>query len=213
MNTQEKYTETQEQLRKAKIKAERLEILNPFLQFVDLSAFDLSTMSDVAFTTIKNGAEYSFNLHVEQQEKLRIEQEEVQAKVKLYAERKMKLAPYSFYAKSEDTLSYDTDHEQFLFILKTLQDRKKQDDDHKELLAKQNADLQKQVQKTEKKVETIIKKSQQFEAIAKSNIDHFNSEFDIIKKQHADMKLVLEEALKYIIPSQLRKLIETTLKF
>lgn len=35
---------------------------------------------------------------------------------------------------------------------------------------------------------------------------------DVLKKQHTDMKIALETALNFIIPDQLRKIIESTLK-
>lgn len=35
---------------------------------------------------------------------------------------------------------------------------------------------------------------------------------DVLKAQHTDMKIVLETALNFIIPDQLRKIIESTLK-
>jgi hypothetical protein len=100
-------------------------------------------------------------------------QEEIEKKVKLYAERKMKLAPYSFFIVNEDDFLYsDTTEEQFQEIFNRLVDRKKQDDEQKVLLAKKNSELQKQVVNAEKKVTVLTKKSLEFEAIAKSNVEH-----------------------------------------
>ena len=80
------------------------------------------------------------------------------------------------------------------------------------MLAKQNAELQKQVAKTEKKVTVLTKKSLEFEAIASSNVKSYQSEIDILKAEHTNMKTTLETALNFIIPDQLRKNIEATLK-
>lgn len=213
LGIQERYAETKEQLRKAKLKIDRLALLNPYLSVLDLDAFDLSTMSEVAFTTILNGAKVALEDYQKEQEKIRLEQEEIEKRAKLYSERKMKLAPYSFFIVNEDdVVYYDTTEEEFQAIFERLKDRKQKDDDHKELLAKQNAELQKQVANTEKKVTVLTKKSIQFEAIAKSNVEHVKSELEVLKQQHTDMKIALETALNFIIPDQLRKIIESTLK-
>jgi hypothetical protein len=212
LETQEKYAETKEQLRKLKLKNDRLALLNPYLSVLDLDSFDLSTMSDVAFTTILNGAKLSFEDYQKEQEKIRLEQEEIEKRAKIYAERKMKLAPYSFFIVNEDDVLYsDTTEEQFQEIFDRLVQRKKQDDEQKELLAKQNAELQKKVDNAEKKVTVLTKKSLEFEAIAKSNVEYVKS-IDVIKQEHTDMKIALETALNFIIPDQLRKIIENTLK-
>jgi hypothetical protein len=192
LELQEKHTEIKEQLRKSKLKAERLELLNPYLHFLDLTQFDLSTMSDVAFNTIFNGAKVSLENFEKAQERIRLEQEEKEKKNILYTHRKMRVAPYSFFITDEqDFLYLDTTEEQFQEIFDRLVDRKKKDDEHKELLAKQNADLKKQV--------------------VKSNKDYVKS-LDVIKQEHTDMKIALETCLNFIIPDQLRKLVEKTLK-
>jgi hypothetical protein len=145
--------------------------------------------------------------------KIKLEQEETEKKAKLYSERRMKLAPYSFFIVNEDDVLYaDTTEEQFQEIFNRLVDRKKQDDEQKELLEKQNAELQKQVEKTEKKVTVLTKKSIQFEAIASSNVKSYQLEIDVLKSEHSDMKATLETCLKFIIPDPLRKAIENTLK-
>ena len=213
LEIQEKYAETKEQLRKAKLKADRLELLKPYLQVLDLDAFDLSTMSEVAFNTILNGGKMSLENYEKEQERIRLEQEQTEKKAKLYSERRMKLAPYVFFiVNQEDILYADATEEQFQEIFNRLKDRKQQDDNQKELLAKQNAELQKQVAKTEKKVTVLTKKSLEFEAIASSNVKSYQSEIDILKAEHTNMKTTLETALNFIIPDQLRKNIEATLK-
>jgi hypothetical protein len=53
--------------------------------------------------------------------------------------------------------------------------------------------------------------SKKNEAIAKSNTEYVKS-IDVIKQEHTDMKIALETALNFIIPEQLRKIIENTLK-
>jgi hypothetical protein len=205
LELQEKHTEIKEQLRKSKLKAERLELLNPYLHFLDLTQFDLSTMSDVAFNTILNGAKVSLENFEKAQEKIRLEQEEKERINKVYSQRKIQLAPYSFFVKNEEDILYlDTTEEQFQEIFDRLVDRKKKDDEQKELLAKQNADLKNQVQKA-------TQESKNFEAIAKSNMEYVKS-MDVIKQEHTDMKIALETALNFIIPDQLRKIIENTLK-
>jgi hypothetical protein len=210
---QEKYVETKEQLRKAKLKADRLELLKPYLQVLDLDAFDLSTMSEVAFNTILNGGKMSLENYEKEQERIRLEEEETEKRAKIYLERRMKLAPYVFFYVSQDDILYaDATEEQFQEIFNRLKDRKKQDDEQKELLEKQNAELQKQVEKTEKKVTVLTKKSIQFEAIASSNVKSYQLEIDILKSEHSDMKATLETCLKFIIPDPLRKAIENTLK-
>jgi hypothetical protein len=75
-----------------------------------------------------------------------------------------------------------------------------------------NAELQKQVNNTEKKETVLTKKSLEFEDIDKSSVENLKTDFEILKKQHTDMKITLETALNFIIPDQLRKIIEMMLK-
>jgi hypothetical protein len=179
---------------------------------LDLDAFDLSTMSEVAFTTILNGAKFSFEKYQKEQEQIKLEQEETEKKAKLYSERRMKLAPYSFFIVNEDDVLYaDTTEEQFQEIFNRLVDRKKQDDEQKELLAKQNAELQKQVVKAEKQVEKVNKKTIVFQTISDNHKKQL-SEIELLKQQNNEMKATLETCLKFIIPDPLRKAIENTLK-
>jgi hypothetical protein len=42
--------------------------------------------------------------------------------------------------------------------------------------------------------------------------EQLKSELETLKQQHTDMKIALETALNFIIPDQLRKIIENTLK-
>lgn len=213
LQLQESFAEIKERLRKQKLKEERLQLLNPYLSVLDLDAFDLSTMSEVAFTTILNGAKVALEDYQKEQERIRLEEEEKQKRATLFSERKTKLAPYSFFIINEDDVIYlDTTEEEFQAIFERLKDRKQKDDEQKELLAKQNAELQKQKEKAEKKVAVLSKKSLEFEAIAKSNVESFKSELEVLKEEHSEMKVALQTALNFIIPDQLRKLIEETLK-
>jgi hypothetical protein len=192
LELQEKHTEIKEQLRKSKLKAERLGLLTPYLHFLDLSQFDLSTMSDVAFNTIFNGAKVSLENFEKAQERIRLEQEEKERINIIYTNRKMMVAPYYFFVKGEEDIFYlDATEEQFQEIFDRLVDRKKKDDEQKELLAKQNADLKQQVVKSTKE---------------------YVKSLDVIKQEHTDMKIALETCLNFIIPDQLRKLVEKTLK-
>lgn len=192
LELQEKHTEIKEQLRKSKLKAERLGLLTPYLHFLDLSQFDLSTMSDVAFNTIFNGAKVSLENFEKAQERIRLEQEEKERINIIYTNRKMMVAPYYFFVKGEEDIFYlDATEEQFQEIFDRLVDRKKKDDERKELLAKQNADLKQQVVKSTKE---------------------YVKSLDVIKQEHTDMKIALETCLNFIIPDQLRKLVEKTLK-
>jgi hypothetical protein len=75
-----------------------------------------------------------------------------------------------------------------------------------------NAELQKQVNNTEKKETVLTKKSLEFEDIDKSSVENLKTDFEILKEQHTDMKITLETALNFIIPDQLRKIIEMMLK-
>jgi hypothetical protein len=209
---QERYAETKEQLRKAKLKIDRLALLNPYLTVLDLDAFDLSTMSEVAFNTILNGGKMSLENYEKEQERIRLEEEETEKRAKIYLERRMKLAPYVFFYVSQDDILYaDATEEQFQEIFNRLKDRKKQDDEQKELLAKQNAELQKQVVKAEKQVEKVNKKNIVFQTISDNHKKQL-SEIELLKQQNNDMKVTLETCLKFIIPDPLRKAIENTLK-
>jgi len=105
----------------------------------------------------------------------------------------------------------DTTEEEFQAIFERLKDRKKKDDEQKELLSKQNVELQKKVVKVEKQVEKETKKTILFKNIVEDNQKEL-SELEKLKKQHTAMKIALEASLNFIIPSQLRIIIENTLK-
>jgi hypothetical protein len=211
LELQEKYAEIKEKLRKDKLKNDRLELLNPYLQFADLTSFDLSTMSDVAFKTILSGCKVSYENHQKEQEEIRIEQEKEILKNKTFTQRQSKITPYFFYAQKGDKfLTKESSEEEFLEILNILETRKKEDDNRKELLLKQNSELQKKVVKAENKVEKETQKTVNLQNIVKTNIQEL-SELDVLKKEHANMKVTLESCLVFIIPDNLRKSIEQTL--
>lgn len=148
----------------------------------------------------------------QEQAKIILEQEETEKRAKLYSERKIKLAPYFFFIVNEhDVLYADPTEEQFQEIFNRLVDRKKQDDEKKELLAKQNAEFQKKVYRIEKQVEKVNKKTIVFQTISDNHKKQL-SEIELLKQQNNDMKVTLETCLKFIIPDPLRKAIENTLK-
>lgn len=133
LELQEKYKEIQEELAKTKLKNDRLELLKPYIDFVDLNSFDLKTMSDVAFNTILLGSKSAYNQHLEDLEKIRIEQERLDAekkqqeiKSKLFGERQIAIASYNYFLNSGEYINIDTTEDEFNLLFENLKQRKQQ---------------------------------------------------------------------------------------
>jgi hypothetical protein len=131
LELQEKFKEIQDELEKTKLKNDRLELLKPYIDFVDLNSFDLKTMSDVAFNTILLGSKSAYNQHLEDLEKLRIEQERLDAekkqqeiKSKSFGERQIAISPYNYFLLKGEYINIDTTEEEFVTLFENLKERK-----------------------------------------------------------------------------------------
>jgi hypothetical protein len=269
LELQEKFKEIQDELEKTKLKNDRLELLKPYIDFVDLNSFDLKTMSDVAFNTILLGSKSAYNQHLEDLEKLRIEQERLDAekkqqeiKSKSFGERQIAISPYNYFLLKGEYINIDTTEEEFVTLFENvkerkqnfdvknnlfqirknnlsslmyfalpneqitidsteeeynslyaiLNERKEENEKEKQLLQKKNDELKKQVVQSEKKIINLAQKSNEIDETAKINLYDLNTELDMVKLEHQEMKQLLLYANTLIIHPDLRIAIEYLLK-
>jgi hypothetical protein len=269
LELQEKFKEIQDELEKTKLKNDRLELLKPYIDFVDLNSFDLKTMSDVAFNTILLGSKSAYNQHLEDLEKLRIEQERLDAekkqqeiKSKSFGERQIAISPYNYFLLKGEYINIDTTEEEFVTLFENLKERKQnfdvknnlfqirknnlsslmyfalpneqitidstekeynslyailnerkeENEKEKQLLQKKNDELKKQVVQSEKKIINLAQKSNEIDETAKINLYDLNTELDMVKLEHKEMKQLLLYANTLIIHPDLRIAIEYLLK-
>jgi trichohyalin len=135
LELQSKFIEIQIQNKRLQLESSRLEKLKPYLEFVDLDAFDLKTMSDVAFETIFNGAMFAHDQKMkrEEQERLRLEQEriereELEKKSAILNQRQEKLKSIWFFYKEgvDAVLDINTSEKEFEDLFNLLSERKSQ---------------------------------------------------------------------------------------
>ena len=238
LELQEKFVEIQEQNKRIKVKAERTILLQPYLEVIDPNSIQLDLITEEAFATILNGAKVS--LENKKAEELRIEEEilENHRKAKLFQERSLQLAEYrQFYFTEKDLiLNTETDAVAFEELMKNLVLRKNEYLIERDRIAEENANLKKQNEESQKEIEdlkTIIKIEQtpieEFEptTIIKREVaekdsftDELNVEYvtikisdlEILKTRYGIAKTALEAVLYFIVPQNLRDLVNKALK-
>jgi len=228
LELQEKFVEIQEQNKRIKIKAERTLLLQPYLEVIDPNSIQLDLITEEAFATILNGAKVS--LENKKAEALRLQQEilENDRKVKLFQERSLQLAEYrQFYFTEKDLiLNTETDDVAFEELMKNLALRKKDYLLEQERIAKENASLKKQNEQKQKEIDglkTIIKIEQTPTTEAPSTIvkrevseEEFitvkKSEYELLKRRYGIAKTALESVLYFIVPVNLRDLVNNAMR-
>jgi hypothetical protein len=236
LELQEKFVEIQEQNKRIKLKADRTEMLKPYLEVIDPNSIQLDLISEEAFTTILNGAKVS--LENKREEALRLEKErlEREEKQKLFQERSLKLAEFKqFYDAEKDLiLTTETDSVAFEELMNNLLLRKQEYLIERDKIEKENEKLKKQNQEKEKQInelKTIVKTNPTPTAEASTIIkrevadkDSFGadseeelitikkSDFEILKSRYIIARSALESVLYFIVPQNLRNLVNNALK-
>ena len=228
LELQEKFVEIQEQNKRIKIKAERTLLLQPYLEVIDPNSIQLDLITEEAFATILNGAKVS--LENKKAEALRLQQEilENDRKVKLFQERSLQLAEYrQFYFTEKDLiLNTETDDVAFEELMKNLALRKKDYLLEQERISKENASLKKQNEQKQKEIDglkTIIKIEQTPTTEAPTTIvkrevseEEFitvkKSEYELLKRRYGIAKTALESVLYFIVPVNLRDLVNNAMR-
>jgi uncharacterized protein YqgQ len=234
LELQEKFIEIIEQNKRIRLKADRTELLQPYKEVIDPSSIQLDLITEEAFATILNGAKYS--LETKKAEALRVEEErkENEIKQKLFQERSLQIAEYRqfYYTEKHLILNVDTKQSEFDSLMKDLILRKEEYLQAQEKLAKENEALKKQNEKKAMEIKQLKQKAKQTPTLApvaesilpstaelshkpaeyvenkNENIIMVNrSEYETLKKRYGIAKTALEAVLYFIVPQNLRDLV------
>ena len=138
----EEYVEILEQRRKEEVRAERWELLSPYM---DAEIPGLDIMTESTFNIVLNGAKVDFKQREEEKartEEVRLENER---KDKLMNDRDFILRPFhSFFDKTPDLR--EATHEEFNEFLDVLKAKKKEKEDADEKVRADNAKLKKEAE-------------------------------------------------------------------
>ena len=194
----EKYAENLEKERKAKLNAERVELLEPFDAFVPLG-LNFGEISDEEFAKIFNGAKLQFEQQQKEEEEAEAEKQRQAEILKLHNERKEKVLPiWQFLPEGFKALNMGlaTDME-FRSVLDEANKSKRKFDAEQvkikaenERLAKEKADLEAKAKKDKEESEAkALKAKQEADTILKAEQDAKSKlEAELQAKKDADAK-------------------------
>jgi len=234
LELQEKFIEIQEQNKRIQLKADRAELLLPYKDVIDPNSIQLDLITDEAFTTILNGAKFSQDN--KRAEALRVEQErkETERKQKLYEERRLQIVEYKQFYETDINLflTVDLGQDEFDYIINDLRLKKDKYLKSQAKLAKENEALKKQNEKKSQEIKQLKQEAKQTPTTASitdkilpsttelthkpaeyvetqnENIIMVNrSEYETLKKRYGIAKTALESVLYFIVPQNLRDLI------
>jgi len=234
LELQEKFIEIQEQNKRIQLKADRTELLQPYKDVIDPNSIQLDLITDEAFTTILNGAKFSQDN--KKAEALRVEQErkETERKQKLYEERRLQIVEYKQFYETDINLflTVDLGQDEFDYIINDLRLKKDKYLKSQAKLAKENEALKKQNEKKSQEIKQLKQEAKQtpttdsitekilpstaelthkpaeYVGTQNENIIMVNrSEYETLKKRYGIAKTALESVLYFIVPQNLRDLI------
>jgi hypothetical protein len=237
LELQEKFIEIQEQNKRIQLKSDRTVLLEPYRDVIDPNSIQLDLITEEAFTTILNGAKFA--QENKKTEALRIEKErlEKEKKQKTYQERMLQIAEYKKYYNPDTdlVLTTETNTLDFNAFLQNLIYRYSQDVIKQKKLEEENNKLKKQSVSSEKKInklQTILKtnssnKPQEPTTIVKKEVASTTEfietqnedlimvnrkEYETLKIRYGIAKSTLEAVLCFIVPLNLRDLVNKALK-
>jgi hypothetical protein len=178
-----------------------------------------------------NGAIVSLENKKAEEKRLQDEIFENEKKVKLFQERSLQLAEYRqfYYTEKDLILTTETDAVAFEELMKNLVLRKNEYLIERERIAKENENLKKQNEESQKQIEdlkTIIKIEQtpteqveptivKREIVDDTEEDYISikkSEYEVLRIRYGIAKTALESVLYFIVPQNLRDLVNKALK-
>jgi hypothetical protein len=235
LELQEKFIEIQEQNKRIQLKADRTKLLEPYKEVIDPDSIQLDLITEEAFTTILNGAKFAQENKKAEALKAEEERKENSRKQTLFQERSLKLAEYrQFYFTEKDIiLTTETDEVAFEELMNNLVLRKNDYLIEQDKIAEENAKLKKQSQKQKEEIKQLktIAKATPTPTPATPTIvkrEHINSDFDltqneenimvnrkeyeILKNRYGIAKSALEAVLYFIVPQNLRDLVNKAMK-
>jgi hypothetical protein len=232
LELQEKFIEIQQQNERIKLKADRTELLQPYKDVINPDSIQLELITEEAFTTILNGAKFAQENKKAEAIKIEEERKETARKQALFQERSLKLAEYRqfYFAEKDLILTTETDTVHFEKLMNDLALRKKEYLIEQDKIAKENEKLKKQAQKQKTEINelktivkinqtptsvnptTIVKRQVQSspEFIETQNEDLIlvnRLDYELLKKRYGIAKSALEAVLCFIVPQNLRDLV------
>lgn len=237
LELQEKFVEIQEQNKRAKLKEERIKLLAPYSEVIDAYSIQLDLITEEAFTTILNGSKLALENKRKEKERLELEALENQRKEKLFQERRLQIVEYKKYYNSETDLilNLETSETDFKNLLDSLIERQEQEivkqkkiEEENIKLKQQNIDNKKEI----KELKTIVKTNptptaQQPTTIIKREVADLDSfaydldiefvsiqkkEYELLKTRYGIAKTALESVLYFIVPVNLRELVNKAMQ-
>jgi ribosomal protein S20 len=237
LELQEKFVEIQEQNKRAKLKEDRIKLLAPYSEVIDAYSIQLDLITEEAFTTILNGSKLALENKRKEVERLELEALENKRKENLFQERRLQIVEYKKYYNAETNLilNLETSENDFKSLLNSLIERQEQEIVKQKNIEKENEKLKKQNLDNKKEIselKTIIKIEQTPPAEAPTTIikrevadkDSFGAdsveelitikkrEYEILKTRYGIAKTALESVLYFIVPVNLRDLVNNAMR-
>jgi hypothetical protein len=235
LELQEKFIEIQEQNKRIQLKADRTKLLEPYKDVIDPNSIQLDLITDEAFTTILNGAKFAQENKKAEALKIEVERKETARKQTLFQERSLQIAEYrQFYFTEKDLiLNTETDEVAFEELIKNLVLRKNDYLIEQDRIAEENKKLKKQAEKQKEEIKelktivkatptttpatpTIVKREHSdsdFDLTPNENLVMVNKvEYELLKKRYGITKTALEAVLYFIVPQNLRDLVNKAMK-
>jgi hypothetical protein len=228
LELQEKFVEIQEQNKRIKLKDDRIKLLAPYSEVIDAYSIQLDLITDEAFSTILNGAKLALENKKKEVERLEFERIENEKKQRIYQERMLQIAEYKKYYNPETdlVLTPETDILDFNMFFQNLINRHAQEVIKQNKLEKENEKLKKQNIDNKKEIselKTIIKIEQTPTSEAPTTIvkrdlseEEFitvkKSEYELLKRRYGIAKTALESVLYFIVPVNLRDLVNNAMR-
>ena len=148
----ENYFEIKEKERKAKLNAERIEMLEPYNSFVPIG-LNFGEISEEEFQKVLNGAKLQYNQMIEEEEKAEKERIRLAEIERLNSIRRELAMPYYFFwSENEKQINFgEQSEDEFSVFLERIKKAKSDDDLEQEEIRKENERLAEEKRKAEEK--------------------------------------------------------------
>ena len=148
----ENYFEIKEKERKAKLNAERIEMLEPYNSFVPIG-LNFGEISEDEFQKVLNGAKLQYNQMIEEEEKAEKERIRLAEIERLNSIRRELAMPYYFFwSENEKQINFgEQSEDEFSVFLERIKKAKSDDDLEQEEIRKENERLAEEKRKAEEK--------------------------------------------------------------
>jgi hypothetical protein len=237
LEIQEKFIEIQEQNKRIQLKADRTELLQPYKDVIDPSSIQLDLITEEAFATILNGAKFSLESKKAESLRVEEERIENIRRQVLFQQRSLQIAEYRqfYYTEKDLILTMETEQSKFDSLIKDLVFRKAEYLKAQEKLTKDNEVLKRQNDKKAQEIKKLKQEAKQTpipvsipeliqppappspvliltippipQTLNEDIIMVNRSEYETLKKRYAISKTALEAVLYFIVPENLRDLV------